>query len=129
MGSLRSRRYDNLRRIERLDPVADFEEIFWLTAYHELPWEYVQGTSIAFLRDYGVPSISDLLDRTAQFEHHGQKRYDDTVLIGHEAVRNGVDHRRTYPFGYSLADLGPRTFGPPPATDPHRSSEQTRSAT
>lgn len=85
------RRLDNLRRIERLDPAADFEEIFWLTAYHEFPWEYVQGTSIAFMRDYGVPSISDLLDRTGQFEHHGQKRYDDTVLIGYEAVRHGID--------------------------------------
>jgi hypothetical protein len=85
------RRHDNLRRIERLDPVADFEEIFWLTAYHEFPWEYVQGTSIAFMRDYGVPSISDLLDRTGQFEQHGQKRYDDTVLIGYEAVRHGID--------------------------------------
>ena len=84
-------RYDNLRRIERLDPAVDFDEIIALTAYHEFPWEYVQGTSIAFMRDYGVPSISDLLDRTGRFEHDGQKRYDDTVLIGQEAVAHGID--------------------------------------
>jgi hypothetical protein len=85
------RRYANLRRIEGLDPAADFDEIIGLTAYHEFPWEYVQGTSIAFMRDYGVPSISDLLDRTGRFEHDGQKRYDDTVLIGQEAVSHGID--------------------------------------
>jgi hypothetical protein len=87
----RGRRYANLRRIERLDPAVDFDEIIGLTAYHEFPWEYVQGTSIAFMRDYGVPSISDLLDRTGRFEHDGQKRYDDTVLIGQEAVSHGLD--------------------------------------
>jgi len=85
------RRYANLRRIERLDPAVDFDEIIGLTAYHEFPWEYVQGTSIAFMRDYGVPSISDLLDRTGRFQHDGQKRYDDTVLIGQEAVSHGID--------------------------------------
>ena len=90
------RRYANLRRIERLDPTVDFDEILHLVAYHEFPWEYVQGTSIAFMRDYGVPSISDLLDRTGRFEHEGQKRYDDTVLIGYEAVVDGVDSRRAH---------------------------------
>ena len=44
----------------------------------EFPWDYVQGTGIAFMRDYGVPSISRLLDRTREFEDHGVKRYDDT---------------------------------------------------
>jgi hypothetical protein len=88
------RRYDNLRRIERLDPAVDYDEILQLVAYHEFPWEYVQGTSIAFMRDYGVPTISDLLDRTGRFEHDGQKRYDDTVLIGFEAVVDGIDSSR-----------------------------------
>jgi hypothetical protein len=91
VGLRRRARYANLRRIERLDPAVDFDEILGLTAYHEFPWEYVQGTSIAFMRDYGVPSISGLLDRTGRFEHDGQKRYDDTVLIGQEAVSHGID--------------------------------------
>ena len=92
----RGGRYDNLRRIERLDPAVDFDEIIGLVAYHEFPWEYVQGTSIAFMRDYAVPSISDLLDRTGRFEHDGQKRYDDTVLIGQEAVMDGIDSARAH---------------------------------
>jgi uncharacterized protein (DUF2236 family) len=87
-------RYDNLRRIERLDPTEDFDEIFGLVTQHEFPWEYVQGTSIAFLRDFAVPSISALLDRTGEFEHHGQKRYDDTILIGYEATVDTLESPR-----------------------------------
>lgn len=87
-------RYDNLRRIERLDPAKDFDEIFGLVTQYEFPWEYVQGTSIAFMRAYGVPSISRLLDKTGQFEHHGQKRYDDTILIGYEATVETLESPR-----------------------------------
>ena len=90
------RRHANLRRIERLDPATDADEILSLTVYHEFPWEFVQGTSVAFMRDYGVPSISDLLDRTGRFEHDGQKRYDDTVLIGFEAAVDGIDSPRAH---------------------------------
>lgn len=89
-------RYENLRRIEKLDPETDFDEIFSLVAYHEFPFEYVQGTSIAFMRDYGVPTISDLLDRTGRFENDGQKRYDDTVLIGYEVAAEGIDSPRAH---------------------------------
>ncbi|MCW2755963.1 MAG: hypothetical protein JWQ32_3374 [Marmoricola sp.] len=89
-------RYANLRRIEKLDPEVDYDEIFQLVAYYEFPWEVVQGTSIAFMRDYGVPSISDLLDRTGRFENEGQKRYDDTVLIGYEYAVEGVDSDRAH---------------------------------
>ncbi|MGE5720091.1 MAG: oxygenase MpaB family protein [Nocardioidaceae bacterium] len=87
-------RYANLRRIERLDPATDYDEIFSLVTQYEFPWEYVQGTSLAFMRDYGVPSISALLDRTGQFEHHGQKRYDDTILIGYEATVETLESQR-----------------------------------
>ena len=58
------RRYDNLREIRTLDPERDTDRIVWLTSRHEFPWDYTQGTGIAFLRDYGIPSISRLLDRT-----------------------------------------------------------------
>ncbi len=87
-------RYANLRRIEQLDPEVDFDEIYRLVAYYEFPFEFVQGTSIAFMRDYGVPTISDLLMRTGRFEHDGQKRYDDTVLIGYEVAVEGIESTR-----------------------------------
>lgn len=84
-------RYARLRRIQSLDPVDDYELIFTLSTRYEFPWDYNQGLSIAFLRDYGVPSISRLLDQTRQFADDGQKRYDDTVLFGFEGAKHGLD--------------------------------------
>ena len=53
------------------------------------------------MRDYGIPSIAELLDRTREFGDHGVKRYDDTILIGDEATLDGIDSpalaRRTAP--------------------------------
>jgi hypothetical protein len=94
MGVLTRRRFANLRRIRSLDPAVDHDEIVRLTSRYEFPWDFVQGTSIAFLRDYGVPSISALLHRTGEFEHHGLKRYDDTILIGDEYTDGGIDSER-----------------------------------
>jgi hypothetical protein len=90
-------RYDNLREIRTLDPYddADRDRIVTLTARHDLPWDFDQGVAIAFLRDYGVPSISRLLDRTRQFEDDGIKRYDDTLIFQEEAVADGVDSPRS----------------------------------
>lgn len=89
-------RFANLRRIQSLDPEVDHDEILRLTARHEFPWDYVQGTGIAFMRDYGVPSIAELLDRTQEFADHGVKRYDDTILIGDEATLDGIDSPRSH---------------------------------
>jgi uncharacterized protein (DUF2236 family) len=90
-------RYANLDEIRTLDPYddADRDRIVTLTARHDLPWDFAQGTAIAFLRDYGIPSISRLLDRTGQFEDHGIKRYDDTLVFQEEAVAEGVDSPRS----------------------------------
>jgi hypothetical protein len=88
------RRWDHLRRIQGMDPVADADEIVGITFRQEFPWDYLQGVGIAFLRDYGVPSISRLLDATGEFEHDGVKRYDDTLLIGDEAGIEGLDSPR-----------------------------------
>ncbi|MGW0337420.1 oxygenase MpaB family protein [Streptomyces sp. NPDC003011] len=84
-------RFSRLRRIQQMDPQRDFEQIYRWIIHYEFPRDYLHGTSIAFLRDYGVPRISRLLDRTQEFERAGQKRYDDTVLITYEMVRAGMD--------------------------------------
>jgi hypothetical protein len=91
-------RYAHLDEIRTLDPYddADRDRIVTLTARHDFPWDFDQGTAIAFLRDYGVPSISRLLDRTKQFEEHGIKRYDDTLVFQEEAVAEGVDSPRAH---------------------------------
>lgn len=93
---VRPSRLDNLRRIERLDPETDHDEIARLTTRLEFPWDVARGTEIAFLRDYGVPSIAALLDRTREFEDHGVKRYDDTLLIGEEFSVDGTDSPRAH---------------------------------
>ncbi len=89
-------RFDNLRRIERLDPERDADEILALTSRHDFPWDYQQGTGIACMRDYSIPEIAALLDRTGEVEHHGVKRYDDTLLVGDEATLDGIDSSRSY---------------------------------
>ncbi|MEU2021560.1 oxygenase MpaB family protein [Streptomyces sp. NPDC016469] len=87
-------RYSRLHEIRRMDPARDYAEILRLISQYEFPWDYRQGVSVAFLRDYGVPRISELLDRTQEFERNGQKRYDDTVLIGYEMAVDGFDSER-----------------------------------
>ncbi|GAB3251469.1 oxygenase MpaB family protein [Nocardioides dilutus] len=89
-------RFDNLAEIRTLDPYddADRDRIVTLTARHDFPWDFDQGTAIAFLRDYGVPSIARLLDRTQQFEGDGIKRYDDTLIFQEEAVADGIESPR-----------------------------------
>ena len=96
MTRVSRRRYAVLREIRTLDPARDTDRIVWLTSRHEFPWDYTQGTGIAFLRDYGIPSISRLLDRTRQFEDDGVKRYDDTLLFAEEASVEGIDSDRSH---------------------------------
>jgi hypothetical protein len=88
------RRFEIRDHVRTLDPVRDRDEIAWLVTRHEFPWDYNQGTGIAFLRDYGIPSISAVLDRTGEFEHDGVKRYDDTLLVAEEATVEGIDSPR-----------------------------------
>ncbi len=88
------RRYQIRDHVRTLDPIRDRDEIAWLVSRHEFPWDYNQGTGIAFLRDYGIPSIAALLDRTAEFERDGVKRYDDTLLVAEEASVEGLDSER-----------------------------------
>lgn len=88
------RRYEIRDHVRSLDPDRDRDEIVWLVRRHEFPWDFTQGTGIAFLRDYGIPTIAALLDHTGEFEHRGLKRYDDTLLVGEEATLDGVDSPR-----------------------------------
>lgn len=88
------RRYEIRDHIRTLDAERDRDEITWLVSRHEFPWDYTQGTNIAFLRDYGIPSISALLDTTGEFERHGVKRYDDSLLVAEEATVEGIESER-----------------------------------
>ncbi len=81
------------RRIARLDPTEEFEEIYRILLAHEFPWDLNQALSFALFRTYAVPSIGRLLLETGEFTARTQKRYDDTVLLLDEVVTHGMASR------------------------------------
>lgn len=83
-----------LRTIEQLDPVRDHQRIVHLSFGYEFPWDSIRALEIALYRTYCVPSISALLDRTAEFHHDGQRRYDDTSLLVAEMCEWGYEDGR-----------------------------------
>ena len=82
------------RRIARLDPHEEFEEIYEILLAHEFPWDLNQSLSFALFRTYAVPSIGRLLFETGEFTERTQKRYDDTVLLLDEIASNGMASAR-----------------------------------
>jgi uncharacterized protein (DUF2236 family) len=88
-------RYSRLREIQRLDPERDYQEIYRISAEYEFPWDFTRALELALFRTFAVPSIGGLLDRTREFADHGQKRYDDTVVLLYETTRDGgMDSQR-----------------------------------
>src|ERR1700716_1355753 len=83
-----------VEEIERLDPERDYERISFLSTNHDFPWDVEQSLSLAFFKTYGIPTISELLDRTGEFRDRPQKRYDDTELILAEILDNGIGSER-----------------------------------
>jgi hypothetical protein len=92
--SLIIRRSPALAEIETLDPATDWERIGFLSTNYDFPWDVEQSLSLAFFKTYGIPSISALLDKTGEFRHRPQKRYDDTKLILAEIFDQGMDSER-----------------------------------
>jgi hypothetical protein len=79
------------RQIEKLDPDADYEQIYRITTTHEFPWDMTQALSLALFRTFAVPSIGRLLHETGEFERRTKKRYDDTALLLDEVTRCGLE--------------------------------------
>ena len=52
-------RLRRLRRLEGLDPVRDFHEIYRATVTLEFPWDMKQALSFALFRTYAVPGIGE----------------------------------------------------------------------
>ncbi|MEA5466318.1 oxygenase MpaB family protein [Leptothoe sp. PORK10 BA2] len=86
--------YDIARKIEEMDPERDAVAICHLLAGYEFPWDITRALEIALLRTFCVPSIAQLLDHTGEFQHHTQKRYDDTGVIVSELFKWGYEHPR-----------------------------------
>jgi ER-bound oxygenase mpaB/B'/Rubber oxygenase, catalytic domain len=87
-------RFDILRQIQALDPERDHVKIQHLSTGYEFPWDTVRALEIALYRTYCVPSVSVLLDRTGEFRHRTQQRYDDTAIIVAEMCEWGYESGR-----------------------------------
>jgi hypothetical protein len=83
-----------LDQIRALDPVHDYERIVFLSKCYDFAFDTPRALEFALYRTYAVPSISALLDRTGEFQHRAQKRYDDTDIIVSELMEWGYDSFR-----------------------------------
>jgi len=77
------------RRTAALDAEDDHHEIYRILSAHEFPWDTNQALSFALFRTYAVPSIGELLHRTAELTERTQKRYEDTVLLLDAVLEHG----------------------------------------
>ena len=84
-------RFERFHAIQQLDPVKDNCEICRQIAGYEFPWDITRALEIALFRTFCVPSVATLLDRTAEFHKHPQKRYDDTALMVSLILKWGYD--------------------------------------
>lgn len=69
------------REIKSLDAERDVQRIVHLLGAYEFSWDLNRALELALFYTYGSKPVSKLLDRTGEFERHGQKRYDDTALL------------------------------------------------
>lgn len=79
------------KEIEALDAHQDVQRIAHLLSAYEFRWEFARALEVALFYTYGSDSVSRLLDRTAEFENHGQKRYDDTAILIGLFIESGWD--------------------------------------
>ncbi len=93
-GPLWFLRKSYLPYIRTLDPEKDHCQIVYITTGLEFPWDMVRALEVALLRTFASRSISEVLQRSGQFEKYGQKRYDDTALLIAEFMQWGYDHPR-----------------------------------
>src|SRR5437016_14318646 len=88
------RRISTLREIQALDPLGDHQRIVFLSKCYDFPFDTTRALEFALYRTYCVPSISRLLDQTAEFRLRAQKRYDDTDLVVSTLMEWGYDSPR-----------------------------------
>ncbi len=79
------------------DPDRDYLHIFRLTFDADFGWEVSRALELAIFHTFAAPGISAILDRTGEFAHRGQKRYDDTVALLREIARDGPSSPRGRP--------------------------------
>jgi hypothetical protein len=84
-------RFRILKQIRTLDPERDHQQIVFLSTCFDFPFDTTRALEFALFRTFCVPSVAALLDRTGEFGHRAQKRYDDTDLIVSTLLERGYD--------------------------------------
>jgi mpaB/rubber oxygenase-like protein len=77
--------------IAALDSERDCQRIAHLLVAYEFPWDMQRALELALFHTYGSASVARLLDRTGEFQKHGQKRYDDTQILIGQFIESGWD--------------------------------------
>ena len=78
--------------IASLDAKKDCQRIAHLLTAYEFSWDMTRSLEVALFYTYGSDSVANLLDKTGEFESHGQKRYDDTRLLIAHFMDTGWEH-------------------------------------
>src|SRR5437016_8109604 len=87
-------RFAILKQIQALDPERDHQRIVFHCTCYDFPFDTTRALEFALFRTFCVPSISELLNRTGEFQNRAQKRYDDTDIIVSELMEWGYDSER-----------------------------------
>ncbi|HEY9295208.1 MAG TPA: hypothetical protein VIQ31_02325, partial [Phormidium sp.] len=85
-------RYDNLKKIEQLDPVNDHSEIVKIMVSYEFPWDFQRSyIELAFVKAFASPRMAGLVAKRGYAQAHTQRRYDDTSILLFEMIKYGYD--------------------------------------
>ncbi|MCT7982716.1 hypothetical protein NG796_05350 [Laspinema sp. A4] len=85
-------RYDNLNKIQAMDPIKDHAEIVKIMVSYEFPWDFQRSQiEMAFARFFAGPRIAGLVAKRGYAKTHPQKRYDDTSILLYEMIKHGYD--------------------------------------
>ena len=79
------------REIASLDAERDCQRIVHLLSVYEFNFDLKRAGELALFYSYASDSVSRLLDRTGEFEHRGQLRYDDTQILIGAFIESGWD--------------------------------------
>jgi hypothetical protein len=82
------------RELQLLNPVSDHQRMVHLLTAYEFPFDITRALELALFHTYASPRVSGLLAHTGEFEHHGQKRYDDTGRLIQEFIESGYDSEK-----------------------------------
>ncbi|GAA4470760.1 oxygenase MpaB family protein [Nibrella saemangeumensis] len=79
------------QELRTLDPARDYERMVQLLIGYEFPFDINRALELALFHTFASPRISALTHRTGEFEHHGQRRYDDTSILIARFIQDGLD--------------------------------------